>query len=367
MKVLIAPAEFYFTASNYHVSYNIPKRIKAKFYIFASKIDKKAKQNLENAKLYELNTSLLLYSAKVFFHARKLIKQVDLIHHISPFAIGKDFNLLGLTNSKPFVVGPIEIPHRFFDDELSVMKIPSFAKLFKNSKFRQILSIKTLEKCDVAIAVNNQTKKCLLEFIDKERIKTIPLGVDLDKFKYSPPSQNHDILAVGWHIKRKGFKYLIEAMPTILKEYADAKLHITSVGPQTFNLKMLVKKLGLNKHVIFHGRVSDEELLKLYRQCRVFCHPSLSEGFCHTILEAMAAGRPVVSTNTIGSEMVEDRRTGLLIPIADSNAIAEAIMKLFSDNELVYKMGVEARQKVEREYDWNIIAKKYYEVYQEVV
>jgi len=366
VKVLVAPAEFYFTASNYYVSYNIPKRIKAKFYIFASKIDEKAKQNLENVKLYELNTSLLLYPAKVFFHARKLIKQIDLIHHISPFAIGKDFNLLGLTNSKPFVVGPIEISHKFFDDELSVMKIPSFAKLFKNSKFRQILSIKTLEKCDVAIAVNNQTKKCLLEFIDKERIKTIPLGVDLDKFKYSPPPQNHDILAVGWHIKRKGFKYLIEAMPTILKEYADAKLHITSVGPQTSNLKMLVKKLGLNRHVIFHGRVSDEELLKLYRQCRVFCHPSLSEGFCHTTLEAMATGRPVVSTITNGSEMVEDGKTGFLVPPADSDALADSILKILGDGELTYKMGVKGRKKVEEEYDWKIIAKKYYEVYRVV-
>lgn len=366
-KVLAAPAEFYFGANSYHVSYNLFKRINAKFYVFASKIDEKAKQQLNQAELHELNTSVLLYPPKVFFYARKLAKQVDLIHHISSFAIGKDFNLLALSNSKPFVTGPVEIPHKFFDDELKIMKMPAFAKLIKNNKLRRILSIKTLEKCDVAIAVNNQTKKHLLNFIDKGKIRAIPLGVDLDIFKYALPPQNHDILAVGWHIKRKGFDYLIEAMPTILKECPDAKLHVTSDGPQTSNLRMLVKKLNLNNSVIFHGRVNEEEILRLYKQCRVFCHPSLSEGFCHTTLEAMATGRPVVSTNTVGSEMVEDGKTGFLVPTADSDTIADAILKIFSDDNLTYKMGVEARKRVEEEYNWNIIAKKYYGVYQEVI
>jgi len=367
LKVLVAPAEFYFNANNYHVSYNLIKRIRAEFYVLASKIGREAKKELKNAELYELNASLLLYQFKVLFYARKLIQKVDLVHHLSPFAIGKDFNLFGLLNSKPFVIGPIEMPHEFFDDEFAIMKIPFFAKLIKDNKLRQFLSIRTLEKCDVAIAVNNQTKEHLSKFIDKKKIRIIPLGVDLDVFKYSPPPQNHDILAVGRHIKRKGFDYLIEAMPAILKEYPDAKLHITSDGPQTFNLKMLVQKLNLNDNVIFHGRVSDEKLLQLYKQCRVFCHPSLSEGFCHTTLEAMATGRPVVSTNTVGSEMVENGKTGLLVPTADSDAIADAILKIFGDDDLTYRMGVEARKRVEEEYDWSIIAKKYYEVYQEIM
>lgn len=366
LKVLVAPAEFFFTASNYHVSYNLLKRINVNFYVFASKIEEKAKQDLDNAELHELNTSFILYPLKVFMHTRKLVKQMDLIHHISPFAIEKDLNLLALSNSKPFVIGPIEIPHEVFDDEFAIMKIPAFAKLVKNSKVRKVLSIKTLERCDIAIAVNTQTKNHLSKFIDENKIKTIPLGVDLDIFKYSSPPQAYDILAVGWHIKRKGFKYLIEAMPTILKEYPNAKLHITSGGPQTSNLKMLVTQIGLNNSVIFHGRVSDEKMSELYRQCRVFCHPSLSEGFCHTTLEAMATGIPVVSTNTVGSEMVEDGKTGFLVHTADSDAIADAILKVFSDDKLTYKMGVEARKKVEEEYDWNIIAKGYYEVYQEV-
>lgn len=65
------------------------------------------------------------------------------------------------TDDKPFVIGPIEIPHKFFEDEFEFLRIPIFAKLFKDSRVRRELSIKTLERCDVAVAVNNQTKKFL--------------------------------------------------------------------------------------------------------------------------------------------------------------------------------------------------------------
>ena len=77
----------------------------------------------------------------------------------------------------------------------------------------------------------------------------------------------------------------------------------------------------------------------------------------------MASGRPVVSTDTNGSEMVEHNKTGFVVPTADSEAISDAILRIFDDNELTYKMGINARSVVEKEYDWNKIAKKYYEIY----
>jgi len=368
IKVLIAPAEFSFRAGNYHVTYNLAKRIDAKFYVLASRIDELARGELNKKhELHELGTSLLKYPIDVLTYGRKFVSKVDLIHHMSPFAIGKDFNLLALRTDKPFVIGPMEIPHKFFDDEFGMFKIPMFLQKLKDSKLRTILSMKTIERCDAAIAVNRQTRKYLLDFVSKQNVKVIPLGVDTKTFRFSPVPNNHDILAVGMHIKRKGFEYLIRAMTEIVKEYPDTKLHITSVGPQTSNLKMLVKKLGLNKHVIFHGRVSDEELLKLYRQCRVFCHPSLSEGFCHTILEAMATGRPVVSTKTNGSEMIEDGMTGFLVPPGDNSVLADAILKVFSDYELSQKIGKRARKVVEKRYDWDVVAKKYYAIYRELM
>lgn len=363
MRILVAPAEFSFRAGNYHVTYNLVKRIGARFCILASKVDESAKKELKNQEIHELNTSLILYPLRIWMYGRKLVKKSDIIHHMSPFAIGKDFNLLALTADKPLVIGPIEIPHRFFEDEFEFLKIPVIAKFFRDSKLRKELSVKSLERCDVAVAVNNQTREVLSNFVDRKKIEVIPIGVDIEKFKYSPPSKEPDVLTVGHHIKRKGFEYLIRAMVDVVKEFKDARLHIVGQGPQTANLKKLVEELNLTKNVIFHGRVSDDRLLQLYRQCRVFCHPSMSEGFCHTTLETMAVGRSVVSTKTAGSEMVEHGKTGLLVPPADSEALADAILKLLSDYSLACRMGEKAREIVEEKYDWNIVAEKYYSVY----
>jgi glycosyltransferase involved in cell wall biosynthesis len=371
MHILVAPAEFSFRAGNYHVTYNLVKRIgdkhNVKFCVLASKIDESAKKELNNHELHELNTSLLLYPLKVWMYGKKLVKRFDIIHHISPFAVGKDFNLLALTANKPFVIGPVEIPHRFFEDEFKFLRIPVFAKLFRESRVRQELSAKTLERCDVAIAVNNQTKRALENFIEKEKIKTIPIGVDTEIFSYTRPTNNHNILAVGVHIKRKGFDYLIEALFNVVKEFPDVRLHLTSVGPRTEHLKKLVGKLNLSKNVVFWGRVDDKKLLELYSMCRIFVHSSLSEGFCHTTLEAMAVGRPVVSTKTAGSEMVEHGKTGFLVPPADSEALADAILKLLSDYNLACRMGKKAREIVEEKYDWNVVVEKYYNTYQDTM
>lgn len=369
MRVLVAPAEFSFRAGNYHVTYNLVKRIGARFCVLTSKVDESARKSLKNQEIYELNTSLLAYPIKVWLYGRKFVEKCDVIHHMSPFAVGKDFNLLALTADKPFVVGPVEIPHRFFEDEFEFLRIPAFARLLRNSRLRQKLSAKTLERCDVAVAVNNQTKKFLSDFVRKKDVVVIPFGVDTRTFRYSPPSRDFSILTVGHHIKRKGFEYMIEAMTHIVKEFRDAVLHIAGLGPRTPHLKRLVDELNLTKNIVFHGRISDSGLLKLYSQCRVFCHPSLSEAFSPVRLEAMASGKPVVATSAASGseEMIYHGKTGLLVPPADSKALAEATLKLLSDYDLACRMGKRAREVVEEKYDWNVVAEKYYSVYLKLI
>ena len=368
MQILIAPAEFYFKPGNYHVTYNILKRVPAKFKVLCGFVHPDIKKILTNSEIYEVGGPFFLYPFKIVTYGLKFVKDVQAIHHLSPFAIGKDFNLLALQTDKPFIIGPMEIPHKFFDDELEIFKIPKFLQKLKDIRLRLALSLKTMERCDVAIAVNRQTKRYLLDFIDKQNIKVIPLGVDTKMFRFSPVPNNHEILAVGMHIKRKGFEYLIEAMSEIVKDYPDAKLHMVGLGPQTQYLVHLTEKLGLSKHVIFHGRVSDEELLKLYKRCRVFCHPSLSESFSPVRLEAMAVGRPVVATTAASGsiEMIENGRTGFLVKPADVDALVNTIIKVLENYKLCKKMGKKAREIIEKRYSWDIVAKKYYKIYEEL-
>jgi len=170
------------------------------------------------------------------------------------------------------------------------------------------------------------------------------------------------------HIKRKGFDYMIRAMPEIIQEYPDAELHIVSNGPRTPYLKRLAAKIGISKKVFFHGRVSDRKLLELYHSSRVFCHPSLSESFSPVRAEAMATGRPIVATNTAsGAEELIDRKCGILVKAADSSVLAEAVKKLFSDYRICIRMGWCGRKKVEKKYDWKLVVHKYSKLYESLV
>jgi glycosyltransferase involved in cell wall biosynthesis len=81
----------------------------------------------------------------------------------------------------------------------------------------------------------------------------------------------------------------------------------------------------------------------------------------------MASGRPVVSTKTFGSCMVEDGKTGFLVPIRDVDSLAEKILDLLNDYELTVKMALNAREKVEKEYDLVKMIEKYYKLYESIV
>ena len=335
------------------------------------------KREVEGIKSIELSKNRIAFSYEKLTKVRKLLedKKISLIHHIRLSYYDFDvLPLFGLTKEYPFVVGPAEAPHMIFEDDYALWKRSTRksikAEYHAARALRKIVAPvisyafeRTLDDCDTLIVVNEKTKKIYSRVVSNKKIEVIPLGVFIDEFQYSPPPLNHEILTTGVHIKRKGFEYLITAMPNILKEYPDARLHILSDGPRREYLEGLTRTLGLKPNVIFHGYLSVTDLLSYYKNCRVFCHPSLSEGFCHTTLEAMASGRPVVSTDTNGGEMVAHKKTGFVVPTADSEAISDAILRLFGDNELTHKMGYNARCEVEKDYDWHKIAKKYYEIY----
>lgn len=324
---------------------------------------------------------MIPYSHKLLGYTRGFLKRnkVSLIHHVFYCYKGlESFNalaLFGVIRDYPFVLGPAEVPHMYFADDHELYEPMLSRSSFIKTEYQLVGLLraysevllrwgfnKTISECDALVVVNEATRKVYRKFLSDRKIKVIPLGINLNEFPFSPPPLNQNVLSVGNCIKRKGFEYLIKAMVKVRKEYPYALLHLIGDGPRRTYLEALRKKLGLGSSVMFHGRVSQNDLLFAYRNCRVFCHPSISEGFCHTTLEAMVCGRPVISTNTIGSDMVEDGQTGFLVPVADSDAIAEWILAMFDDDELTYKMGIKARKKTE-EYDWAKIARKYYDLY----
>jgi glycosyltransferase involved in cell wall biosynthesis len=306
---------------------------------------------------------------------------------MSGISYGSSFNpliLIGNVPDVPFVLGPafhnVPIPPEIVQEtrgvrwgrswtdfrspfELSVQKF--YEKALTATKLaRRFLFEETLDRASIIVTVNQFTRKAYSKVADSRKIVVVPIGVDAQEFGYSPMKQNYKILAIGQLFVRKGFDYAIKAMPKILRHFPESQLHIVGNGPQYGNLVALAQRLDVSDHVYFHGFIEHRELPSLYASCQVTCLPVLEEGFGMATLEAMSAGRPVISTNAVGpSEIIRHGKTGLIVPIADANALSEASIDLLGDFELSKKMGIEGRKLVEEMYDWKVIARQYYDIY----
>jgi len=146
---------------------------------------------------------------------------------------------------------------------------------------------------------------------------------------------------------------------------------IIGEGKLRKRLEKMVDNIGLSSRVHFLGAVSDKELPLYYHACDVFVLPSIakSEAFGIVQLEAMACGKPCVSTNLpTGVPFVnQDGKTGTIVPSKDSNALARAINTLLDDPALREKYGNCAKERVEKEFTGEAMAEKVAGIYQEVI
>jgi glycosyltransferase involved in cell wall biosynthesis len=394
LKVLAAPASYILDekhGSEYTWSCRIMENLNAfnvYFYALTVRAERETRKKLKNVKIIETNRRINLDIAnRLFFmfdYFEKSVdilknEHIDLIHHISPLGFRRGFNLLavlGFTHKLPFVIGPVLPPNIYTSgDELNFvgsrkgevvtplcnmsvkLVSPALERLFR----------KTLEMCDVLITIHKHAMELYQGYVNSDRIKIIPPGVDIGQFRYITPSakieNDFKILAIGYLLKRKGFDYLIKSMPTILKEYPNLKLIIVGKGPQEYPLWKLAKELKVDDNVVFRGFVPNNRIQQCYYDSDIFCSSALTE-VTPTLLEALACGRPIVATN-VGStsEFVDHGKTGILVPTANSDAIADAILKLLQDEGLRLKMGLNGRRRAEQTYAWDVIAKEYYCVY----
>ena len=205
---------------------------------------------------------------------------------------------------------------------------------------------------------------------------SIPLGIDLEEFdsllKTEKALETREeishrlpsLLFVGRLVGYKGLDVLLEAMPKV-----SATLLVVGEGPLLSIYRTRVQELVLEDRVVFLGSVTDEELAGLYAGCSVFVLPSISnnEAFGIVQLEAMAAGRPVVSTNLpTGVPYVnESDVTGFVVPARDSESLAEALNRLLDKPELAERMGRQGRLRVETEFQLSQMIDRTLSVYEQ--
>jgi glycosyltransferase involved in cell wall biosynthesis len=232
---------------------------------------------------------------------------------------------------------------------------------------------------DRVIAISKVSEKLVERLgVDPERIRRIPLGVNVEKFNPAKRSEELRrklgadscvlILYVGRLVERKGVHYLLMALQQVLKEVKDVKLAVLGEGPWKGRLMKLSRELGLGEAVEFLGYRPREEVWKYCVSCDFMVAPSTDhESFGIVITEAMASGKPIIATDVTGFNEVFVEGTGFLVPPRDVNALKEKILLLAREKRLRERMGRRAREEAVRRYSWKQIADRTLEVYNEVL
>ncbi|HSL81291.1 MAG TPA: glycosyltransferase family 4 protein, partial [Thermoanaerobaculia bacterium] len=182
-----------------------------------------------------------------------------------------------------------------------------------------------------------------------------------------PPAGSPMVLFAGRFRTRKAVAVLLEAFARLLREHPGAALVLAGDGEQRGALEARAERLGIAGAVRFAGVQPRDALPAWYAAADLFCLPSLYEGFPLAILEAMAAGLPVVATAVAGvPEAVVDGVTGRLVPPEDAAALARALAELAADPERARRMGDAGRRRVETEYAIPRIAAAYLDLWGEL-
>ena len=209
-------------------------------------------------------------------------------------------------------------------------------------------------RLDMVIACSEEVRETHQTELDPARTMTIVNGVDIDHFKPSAVSEDNDpgtfhIGSIGSLTRQKGYSNLVQAVKILSGRNVPAKLTFIGDGPLRGELEHQAAESGIIDRVVFAGTTND--VMTVLPAFDVVAGSSLREGLPLSVLEAMAAGLPVVTTDVGGNrEAVIDGTTGLLVPAGDPSALAEALEDLWQDGEKRSSMGKAGRSRVEQHF-----------------
>ncbi|MBI4524219.1 MAG: glycosyltransferase [Deltaproteobacteria bacterium] len=232
---------------------------------------------------------------------------------------------------------------------------------------------------DRSIAVSDSVRDLLRDSFRIHSSKIVVIYNGAEVSEYERPVDSESVLSewglrqddkivtcIGRLVWNKGHEVLIRAGQEVVGHYPSARILIVGDGPGRENLRGLVSQLGLGRHVLFLGERSD--IPEILAVTQVFVLPSFAEGISMALLEAMAAGKPAVVTAVPGNrDVVVDQETGILVPVQDSSALAEAICNLLADSSLAEKMGALGRLRIKARFDFEKTWRSTERVYDELM
>lgn len=243
------------------------------------------------------------------------------------------------------------------------------------------------KSADAIVSVCGAIKKDLMTYYDisGEKIRVVYNGVDAEAFREIPnpelPGQikglegKRIVLYVGHFGLRKGVIFLIRAMKKVVAEVPDSVLVCVGGVPSWLGkadywsfLRRTIDENGLRGKVFLLDRVANSELPSYYSNASVFVLASYYEAMPKVLLEAMSCSRPVVVTKPGGpEEAIESGVSGLLVSYGSSDEIADAVIRILRDDKAARQMGLKARERIEKDFTWNVVARRIGEVYDELL
>ncbi|MDP2812111.1 MAG: glycosyltransferase family 4 protein [bacterium] len=303
----------------------------------------------------------------------KLSRQADLVYVTDTYSVGYFAYLIKKITGKKYIV-------RFAGDgawEMAVARgwtqdyIIDFQDKVYNSKIARLKKRrqKILVSANKVIAVSHFMAMVAQKIgVDKNKIKIIYNSidfikdntVDLDKVEQIKKQygQNAKLIVSACRLTSwKGIDGIIKSLPNIRQKIGDVNFLILGDGPEMENLKNLADKLGLASNVYFLGIIKHSEVINYFKAANLFILNTNYEGLSHTLLEAIKAGAPIITTDVGGNpEVIENNKNGLLISYNNQAELIDAVIKMLSDERLATNLANEAT-KVLPKFNWdNIIS-----------
>jgi phosphatidylinositol alpha-mannosyltransferase len=225
------------------------------------------------------------------------------------------------------------------------------------------------EKIVGRIAVSDLARRWQMEALGSDAVQ-IPNGVDVASFASAPllagyPKPGKSVLFLGrFDEPRKGMDVLIGALAVVVEAFPDVEILVVGRGDED---ELREKAGDLADHLRFLGQVDDAEKASAMRSADVYCAPNTGgESFGIVLVEAMAAGTPVVASDLDAFRRVlEDGTAGRLVPVYDSEALATALIEVLQDDAVREHLIHAATSAVQR-YDWSVVARQIMRVYETV-
>lgn len=293
--------------------------------------------------------------------------------------IGKDYDIIHSNTFVPAIAGQyasriLKKPHIITIHDVYLQQDKKFwSQWAEQRKINPLIKIMGpfLEKSVLRLnpnlihTVSETSKNDLISCkIPEQKIRIIPNGIDLKEYEIPKASKKAgQFCYIGRLVFYKNLETVIRAIKTI-----NCRFLIAGVGPDEERLKKLAKELGIEKKVIFLGRISNNEKIKLLKESRFLVQPSVIEGFGITIIEAFACKTPVISSNVMPlPELVKDNLNGFTVPAFGIQEWKKTIKIMLKSPNLCKKLGNNSYKFVKDNYSIEKVVDKLESLYEELI